>query len=247
MKGQKSNDEFAPEIEGLSEKKPHEVNKNIEHEENKELLKDNINKTINKNQKFDKKYNFRWNRKGNMHILLYDKNNNPLIVVGPEWIFFAFLILFVTIGFALLFRYYWKFLTTTLRITGILAYLIFFLVYTYIFISDPGLSKEVDESVVNKEKEKGKYIYCNICKHWVTIESRTRHCSICGTCIEGQDHHCSWTGKCIAKKNTYYFFFLIIWVVILIVYYALSFVYAHEKWYRDKREQIKLNKMKHKN
>jgi len=245
MKGQKYNNEFDHEIEDLSEKKPHEVNKNVENNEIKELLKDSGNKTINKIQKFNKKYNFGFYRKGNMYIFLSDKNNNPIIVLGPEWIFFIFLILFITIGFALLFRYYWKFLTTTLRITGILAYLIFFLVYTYIFISDPGISKEVDESIVNKEK--GKYIYCNICKHWVTIESRTKHCSICGICIEGQDHHCSWTGKCIAKNNTYYFFFLIIWVVILIVYYALSFIYAHEKWYRDKREQIKLNRMKSKN
>jgi hypothetical protein len=245
MKEQECKDEFDPEMEDLSEKKPHEVNKNIEHDESKEFLKDNKNKEINKNQKFNKKYNFGCYRKGNMYIFLYDKHNNPIIVLGPEWIFFAFLILFVTIGFVLLFRYYWKFLTTTLRIIGILDYLLFFLVYTFIFISDPGISKEVDESIAKKEK--GKYIYCNICKHWVTIESRTRHCSICGICIEGQDHHCSWTGKCIAKKNTYYFFFLIIWVVILIVYYALSFVYAHEKWYRDKREKIKLNRMKRKN
>ena len=245
MKGQKCNDEFDPKMEDLSEKKPHEVNRNVELDESKEFLKDNRNKEINKNQKFNKKNNFGFYRKGNMYILLYDKNNNPIIVLGPEWIFFIFLILFVTIGFTLLFRYYWIFLTTTLRITGILAYLLFFLVYTYIFISDPGISKEVDESIANKEK--GKYIYCNICKHWVTIESKTRHCSICGICIEGQDHHCSWTGKCIAKKNTYYFFFLIIWIVILIVYYALSFVYAHEKWYRDKREKIKLNRMKRKN
>ena len=242
MKEQECKDEFDPEMEDLSEKKPHEVNKNVEHDESKEFLKDNKNKEIIKNQKFNKKYNFGCYRKGNMYILLYDKNNNPLIVLGPEWIFFVFLILFITIGFALLFRYYWKFLTTTLRVTGILAYLIFFLVYTYIFISDPGISKEVDDSIANKEK--GKYIFCNICKHWVTIESKTKHCSTCGICIEGQDHHCSWTGKCIARKNTYFFFFLIIWIVILIVYYALSFVYAHEKWYRDKREKIKLNRMK---
>ena len=238
-------DESNSNIEDLSEKKPHEVNKNNDENETKKLLKDSKDKYINKNQKFNKQYNFGCYKKGNMYILLYDKNNNPIIVIGSEWIFFIFLILVVTIGFVLLFRYYWKFLTTTLRITGILAYLIFFLVYTYIFVSDPGISKEVDESVVNKEKEK--YIYCNICNHWVTIESKTKHCSKCGICIEGHDHHCSWTGKCIAKKNTYYFFFLIIWVVILIVYYALSFVYAHEKWYRDKREKLRLNKMRNKN
>jgi hypothetical protein len=46
MKEQECKDEFDPEMEGLSEKKPHEVNKNIEHDESKEFLKDNKNKEI---------------------------------------------------------------------------------------------------------------------------------------------------------------------------------------------------------
>ena len=72
MKDQKCKDEFA-QMEDLSEKKPHEVNKNTEYDESKEFLKDNKNKEINKNQTFNKKYNFGCYRKGNMYILLYDK------------------------------------------------------------------------------------------------------------------------------------------------------------------------------
>ena len=228
----------------LSDKKPHNIidNNKSENDKDKDKLLENNdnNKVLNNNTKYNKSFNLRCNRIGNTYIFLVDKKNNPLITIGPQWFFFIFLISFMTGGFIFLFIFYWKFLNLFLRITGISAYMIFFYVYTYLFLSDPGISKGTDENIVNKEK--GKYIYCSLCKHWVSIESKTKHCSICGICIEGHDHHCSWTSKCIANKNLYFFYFLIFWVVIIIVYYALAFVYAHEKWFRYKRELLKLKR-----
>ena len=128
-----------------------------------------------------------------------------------------------------------------LRIIGIMVYLIFCYVYTYICVTDPGIPKKVDEETVNKAKNK--YLYCNLCNNWVNVESKTRHCSDCNICIEGHDHHCTWTSKCIGKKNLYYFYFLIFWICVMIIFYVIAFIIAHENWYKYKKLQIKLKKM----
>lgn len=236
--------EIDSDIANLSEKITYQINNNIK-EENTVLLEENKNNKkldeINKKSISKNKFNFLFEKKGYTYIFLVDKNNNPIITIGPHWIMFLLLILFVTGGFLFLFIYYWKFLNIYLRTTGIMIYLIFCYVYTYIFLSDPGIPKKIDEDIVNKDKNK--YLYCNFCKNWVTIESKTRHCRDCNICIEGQDHHCSWTSKCIAKKNLYYFYFLIFWICVFILYYTFAFIIAHDNWFKYKKLQIKLKKM----
>ena len=85
-------------------------------------------------------------------------------------------------------------------------------------------------------------MFCRICNNWVSIESQTRHCSMCNICIEGQDHHCSWTSKCIGRKNKYYFYFLIIWIGVIIIYYVNSFLILHGNWLEYKKSEIYLHK-----
>ena len=237
----------------LIDKKPHQINNNNNKEEKKELIKEEKikenneskevenkkeNKDENKKEELLKKKKFfSYDKIGNTYIFLVDKNNNPLITIGPHWIMFLICFLFVTAGFLFLFIYYFKFLNNFLFIPGILIYLIFCYTYIYILVTDPGIPKKINDDIANKTKNK--YIYCIICKNWVTIESKTRHCSQCNVCVEGQDHHCSWTSKCIGKNNLYHFYFLISWLIVIIIYYTVAFLIAHDNWYKYKKTHKK--------
>ncbi len=45
---------------------------------------------------------------------------------------------------------------------------------------------------------------CRSCK--ATKIARSKHCSLCGMCVEKQDHHCIWINGCVGAHN--YRFFL---------------------------------------
>ena len=50
-----------------------------------------------------------------------------------------------------------------------------------------------------------------LCPDCRTIRtSRSRHCSVCGHCIERFDHHCPWLNNCIGVKNHNYFYLYIL-------------------------------------
>ena len=164
-------------ITNLLEKKPHEINKNKNQEE--EIIREtNINENnkskqvenkmmtnnINQEKQIDnkkkelltKKSIFSYDKVGNTYIFLLDKNNNPLITIGPHWIMFLICFLFITAGFLFLFIYYFKFLTIFLFIPGILIYLVFSYVYIYILLTDPGIPKRVNDEMAKKSKDKYK-------------------------------------------------------------------------------------------
>ena len=234
MKKKEENEKTSLDISNLSDKSPCKINNQKDLDEKEELLTNKKKETIE--DKKIKKYNFKCDKIGYTYILIKDKNNNPLITIGPHWIMFLILFSFITGGFLFLFIFYWKVLNTFLFILGIIVYFIFSYVYIYILITDPGIPKKINDNIVNKSK--CKYLYCNICKNWVTIESKTKHCFQCNICIEGQDHHCSWTSKCIGKNNLYYFYFLIFWIIILMLYYIFTFLISHDKWLQYRKKII---------
>ncbi|KAJ4308411.1 palmitoyltransferase swf1 [Neodidymelliopsis sp. IMI 364377] len=72
--------------------------------------------------------------------------------------------------------------------------------------------------------------------------ARSKHCSICKTCVSRMDHHCIWVNNCLGRGNYKYFLFLLLSTGILIAYgaylawFSLSpLVAAHytryERWY----------------
>ena len=228
------------ELENLSDNKPHKL-KN-DNNEAQTLIKEK--QTDKKIKIYPKKYNYICRKKGNTYMIIVDQKNNPVLTVGPEWIFFAIFILFISGGFLFLFIGYYKYTPLYLFISGIIIYFIFILVYTKMFVTNPGFAKEIK---IEKEKDKEKYLYCSICKIYVNKNSNIAHCRKCGLCMEEFNHHCGWIGKCIAKNNLYEFYFLIIWIVVIILYFTAAFVIAHYNWLDfelnlRKNERIKNNK-----
>ena len=250
MKEKEEDDKNDLDLGNLSDKVPHKINNKKEKEEKEVLLSKTKDKAEPKaKDKADikiekKKNNFKCEKIGFTYILLRDKNNHPLITVGPHWTLFLIFFSFITGGFLFLFIFYRNVINIYLFTLGAIIYLIFSYTFIYILITDPGIPKKIDEKIV--ENKKDKYMYCNICKNWVTKESNTRHCSQCNICIEGHHHHCSWTSKCIGKNNLYYFYFLICWTVVIIIYYTFAFLIVHDKWLKYKK-QARLESLKSRN
>lgn len=52
--------------------------------------------------------------------------------------------------------------------------------------------------------------------------ARSKHCSICKTCIERQDHHCIWINNCVGLHNYHYFIALLAATSALLAYGAIT-------------------------
>ncbi|KAJ9640474.1 palmitoyltransferase swf1 [Coniosporium tulheliwenetii] len=50
--------------------------------------------------------------------------------------------------------------------------------------------------------------------------ARSKHCSICGTCIARADHHCIWVNNCLGRGNYKYFLALLLSTAVLLAYGA---------------------------
>ena len=51
-----------------------------------------------------------------------------------------------------------------------------------------------------------KFDAINLCPDCETIRTaRSRHCTICGYCVERFDHHCPWINNCVGIGNHNYF------------------------------------------
>ena len=216
------------EIANISDKKStFKSNKNSEHK-----------KLINESETYKKirshKYNYIWKKIRNTYVISVDEEGNPVLTVGPEWIYYILLTLSFTCGFLFLFIRFYQFIPNYLFISGIIVYFIFITVYTKLFITEPGFPKKIDKKLVIKSRKN--YLYCYVCDHWVPKKQKIKHCKRCGMCIEGYDHHCEWIGKCVGSKNFMGFFIFIVWVVMVVLYFIASFVIVHNNWFEYQKK-----------
>jgi palmitoyltransferase ZDHHC9/14/18 len=136
-------------------------------------------------------------------------NKDPLIVIGPHWLFYFSLSLAVFLSFCLVFIVFGNYIKSYSLIIGIVIYLIHFFIYSIAAFKNPGIP-----SLTYFDKAKAdpqRYKACSQCGLLVDIEADfvTYHCPSCDVCIEGYDHHCPWTTKCIGKGNLWFFYFFV--------------------------------------
>jgi hypothetical protein len=59
---------------------------------------------------------------------------------------------------------------------------------------------------------------CRTCKFMKP--ARSKHCSICKTCVSRMDHHCIWVNNCLGRGNYKWFLALLLFTTILLAYGA---------------------------
>lgn len=75
-------------------------------------------------------------------------------------------------------------------------------------------------------------LICRTCKN--LKPARSKHCSICGTCILLADHHCIWVNNCIGLGNYQYFYSFLISNCILFNYSMIRLLGLWSLLYKDK-------------
>ncbi len=113
-----------------------------------------------------------------------------------------------------------------------------FFTYVMSMRKDPGILKPAEDvEFIEILKRFDPSEVCVECKVIKTL--RSRHCNVCGVCVERMDHHCAWLNNCVGvnNHNNYLFFVIQAWVMALLVmcvamdgnsYSYLSF-YSHGK------------------
>ena len=93
-----------------------------------------------------------------------------------------------------------------------------FVLYAYLYFSDPGVltNKEYENILDIVEDCQQLELFCPYCL--VKQKYRTIHCLICQKCIDEFDHHCFWVGNCIGKNNYILFFFFLVYVILNILF-----------------------------
>ena len=206
-KKQMTNDESA----NLSELKKEENTRNInsDKEENSKM-----NEIISDNKTF--------NNYGKIKILLYDKNNDPWLILGPDYIYFIILLilnLLLVIFFAIV-QYCYS--SLTIRFFGLLLSFIQISIYIYCSLKNPGYPKKAFQNPALLKEKGGFYRKCRECGTIVDLRKSPAHCYDCKICCEGFDHHCSWSTKCIGSGNIWEFRLFLAFFFILVVYFGIS-------------------------
>ena len=184
---------------------------------------DNLKISHNKNNKEEEEGIYKINRKGNMLMYFYNKEGEPLIVIGPQWCFSILLIIIINfISFIYIF-FLWNLLFYYIKVIGFIIHIYFYISFGLVCFSNPGIpSKDLFlENYLNSKNidEPGSYRICSSCKFIMRVKDKTEHCELCDICIIGHDHHCPWTSKCIGKNNLYFFYSFMSSIILLIFFY----------------------------
>ncbi len=126
------------------------------------------------------------------------------VVIGPHWyvslLGFALLTL---IGLGTLIQF-WQSLSLVLRTLYISVLGFTLLMYTVMFLSDPGIIPQKLNGAAIEDVESTVKYSCTKCM--ALRSQKAYHCEDCDVCIDGWDHHCVWVGKCIGRENLMVFY-----------------------------------------
>ena len=170
-------------------------------------------------------------RKGNMNMFLYNKNDEPLIVLGPEWFSCVIVITFFLFLLFLYFYFLKNVINPTIQYYGKILCFIDIILYLICFFKNPGIPPKelwIENYFKNKNNKDNNINFsikiCKDCKIIIENNQYIEHCKICNVCIMEMGYHCFWIGKCIGKKNKFYFYCFLFISFILLLYLIFAFV-----------------------
>ena len=183
-------------------------------------------------------------RKGNMKMFFYNELNEPLIVLGPDWINSLIMIILLIIVIFYYFYFFKNTINSTIRFYGIIISVIQICLYLICFLKNPGIPSKnlwIENYFKNKSNDSNKNYSIKICKDCkIIIESteHIEHCKICNICVMDKGQHILWIGKCIGRKNKYYYYCFIFMTCVLILY--LIFAFFSIPFYKENNSKNKL-------
>lgn len=161
---------------------------------------------------------FKMTKMGKSFGFFFDKNDDPLVIIGPQWYYCISLFIISTLVFIFIYNYFNSNSTTFIKISDWLLYGIWAISYIYICTKNPGYPQMSTESIRgNREMS-----YCDKCEIWHKPTSNTIHCEICDICIEGYTHHSFLIGHCIGINNKKAFYFFLIISFIFPIYLIIN-------------------------
>ena len=192
------------------------------------ITQDNISSD---NYKSKKKFG-KTTRKGNMIMMCYNSNGEPLIVIGPHWPFTICMMTLIDTFIFLYFHFLKSYLHNTVKNIGLGISFIQILSYFLIFVLNPGIPQKelwIENYFKNRNSssssdEIDSYRICNICKIVRRNSDNTHHCDHCNICIKGVENHSSWISKCISKKNKKIYFVFLISTFCLLIYFIVALI-----------------------
>ena len=202
------------------------------------IIENSLDYNNKKNENSNIKEEFIINRKGNMLMFLYNKDGEPLIVIGPDWQLAFLMFIVIDVMSICYFYFLWDMLFKFMRIIGIIIFINQMGFYLITILMNPGIpSKDLWLENYKYLDDIGSYRICNICKIIMRNKDKTDHCDECNTCIIGADHHCPWTSKCVGKKNKRMFYLFVSSTFALLTYFfcgAISFAFIDDNPRRKK-------------
>ena len=180
------------------------------------------------------KPNYFYLRLGNTYTFFGDKDGSPYIVIGPHWNMYAWFCPILSTIYILFFIHYWNYMNFLFKLSGLISFLTYFISYTYIFLSNPGIPKYDENAILGKPREK--YSFCKRCGIWKNMDKNVYHCFDCDICIEGYDHHCPWTGKCVAKNNVNAFYIFLVSILAAFSFFVTGLTHAQHNIFLEKKK-----------
>ena len=163
-----------------------------------------------------------WHHKlGNCYSFCADKKGNPLIIIGSKWYIYILISLIIHISMWFFLFFYRNELENGVKITGLIMIFVFQLIYTIVYLSNPGFPRNTIGRMKGIPKEE--YKYCSECLFYIKKTNKNKHCLKCGICIEGFHRHSILINKCIGKKN-FCLFYIFIGILISNIVYIIIII-----------------------
>ena len=198
-----------------SNTKKHKKKKNTIFQKNVDIIKFPEDNLSNFNQ--DNSY---YKFVGKSIFLFFNKNDDPLLIIGPDWPFVAFLFSLFNFFYIMIIIKFWIGFSFYSKCINQISYWTFLISFLHTSFINQGYPK----NSINRRSEYSidEYYFCNKCHIYVYRFNSSSHCNKCGICIEEQIRHCIWIGKCVGKNNIICFYIFMFSTIFSLFYIIFS-------------------------